>query len=87
MTNEKNMTNEEKANAIAEYDDENYIHRYAGAMQMAKWKDEQINALKAKMKADLIEKAYDWLENNITDFLDRSDYMGQAFKDAMNKQL
>lgn len=38
------MTNEEKANAIAEYDDENYIHRYAGAMQMAKWKDEQFAA-------------------------------------------
>lgn len=35
----------------------------------------------------MIEKARNWIEDNITTYFDRSDYMGREFIEAMEEQL
>jgi hypothetical protein len=55
------MTNEEKAEQIAQYhcaNKLNLIQAYNAALDMAEWKDEE----HAKEKQQWIEKACEWLE-------------------------
>ena len=68
-----NMTNEQKAREILvnhHYNEETF---YA-AMEMAEWKEKQ-----------MIEKAYNWIEDHITEYIGRSDWMGEDFKKAMKE--
>lgn len=89
---ERTMTNEEKAKKIAWnlFDDGLFYHKYESQRQeiqsalvnMAKWKDGQ----KEAEKQALIDKACEWLQKHINDYLVKGrdiDYMFDDFCEAM----
>ena len=100
------MTNEEKAREIARFNREFYStggtsHKYSdeecydSAMDMAEWKDEQF----VREKEKFIDKACEWIKNNIHDYMmtrdgeiidtfdemDWLDYMFRDLKESMKE--
>lgn len=88
----KRSKNEEKAREFANYfaceTDYKESAAYSSAMAMAEWKDEQFE----KQERQLIDKACEWMKNNINDYYTTNEFeqwfdeMFDDFKQAMKEK-
>jgi hypothetical protein len=78
----KVMTRKEeiKKSAFDAFPNEGWERQRVAFVQGALWADE--NPRKGLVD---IDKAYEWIADHITEYLDRSDYMAEEFRKAMEE--